>query len=297
MNSSSLPIIYSGRYCTPSFVLTLISCAFLSPHKHLSHDEAVRAIRSIHNPVLASKKLVDIAQSYGAKENLAVLIVRFNFQKKIHHQSNHNYQQHRLSREHTYSADTSSGEHSQMASPLLPVFDSTGYLSVGELSDGDEDDSNEDQQVSSEPRHLTSDYFYHPYDHLSSSSETPATFNGSAQNHVLSRADRSRFLAASLNDTSVIGNRMGEKTFQSDTGIFNFPASNAQPVRTVPSELTIVSEILSPLPSRTMLRTKRMKNPSLSGDRYWTLIFGVAEPSPLSLLVHHRPELAVFERN
>jgi len=50
--------------------------------QHLTHEEAVRAIRSIHNPVLASKKLVDIAQSYGAKENLAVLIVRFNFQKK-----------------------------------------------------------------------------------------------------------------------------------------------------------------------------------------------------------------------
>ena len=75
--------------------------------KHLSHEEAVRAIRSIHNPVLASKKLVDIAQSYGAKENLAVLIVRFNFQKKIHHLSN-NHQQ-RLSRQQTYSANTSSG--------------------------------------------------------------------------------------------------------------------------------------------------------------------------------------------
>jgi PH domain/leucine-rich repeat-containing protein phosphatase len=75
--------------------------------KHLSHDEAVRAIRSIHNPVLASKKLVDIAQSYGAKENLAVLIVRFNFQKKIQQLSNNSHQ--RLTRQQTYSTATSSG--------------------------------------------------------------------------------------------------------------------------------------------------------------------------------------------
>jgi serine/threonine protein phosphatase PrpC len=77
--------------------------------KHLSHEEAVRAIRSIHNPVLASKKLVDIAQSYGAKENIAVLVVRFNFQKKIHHVSNSSCQQQQLPRQQTYSANTSSG--------------------------------------------------------------------------------------------------------------------------------------------------------------------------------------------
>jgi serine/threonine protein phosphatase PrpC len=77
--------------------------------KHLSHEEAVRCIRSIHNPVLASKKLVDMAQSYGAKENLAVLIVRFNFQKKIHYISNTSSQQQRLSRQQTYSANTNSG--------------------------------------------------------------------------------------------------------------------------------------------------------------------------------------------
>ena len=56
--------------------------------------------------------------------------------------------------------------------------------------------------------------------------------------------------------------------FQSDTGIFNFPASNAEPIRTIPSELTIVSEILSssPPPPTTLSRTKRMKNASLTGD-------------------------------
>ena len=100
MNSSLLPIIYSGRYCTKEVVRIDLDELLLSLFlKHLSHEEAVRAIRAIHNPVLASKKLVDIAQSYGAKENLAVLIVRFNFQKKIHPLSNHTYQQHRLSRE------------------------------------------------------------------------------------------------------------------------------------------------------------------------------------------------------
>lgn len=84
------------------------------PVQHLSHEEAVRAIRSIHNPVLASKKLVDLAQSYGAKENLAVLIVRFNFQRKIHHVSHNSYnpqqQQQRFRREATLSANTSSGK-------------------------------------------------------------------------------------------------------------------------------------------------------------------------------------------
>jgi hypothetical protein len=38
-----------------------------------------------------------------------VLIVRFNFQKKINLLSNINYQQQRLSRQQTYSANTSSG--------------------------------------------------------------------------------------------------------------------------------------------------------------------------------------------
>lgn len=85
---------------------------FFCSLKHLSHDEAVRAIRSIHNPVLASKKLVDLAQSYGAKENLAVLIVRFNFQKKIHHVASDPYQQQqqqRRLRQQTRSTSSSSG--------------------------------------------------------------------------------------------------------------------------------------------------------------------------------------------
>ncbi|CAF3582304.1 unnamed protein product [Rotaria sordida] len=237
--------------------------------QHLSHEEAVRAVRSIHNPVLASKKLVDIAQSYGAKENLAVLIVRFNFQKKIHHISNNSYQQQRLSRQQTYSTNTSSGEHSPVASPLLPLLDSTGYLSVGELSGGDEDDSNEEHYSSTIPTNPTSDYFYHQSDQISSSSEALATLNDSTRNRLLSHSGRTRFLTASLNDTSTIDDRKNEKVFQSDMGMFNFPASNAQPIRIVPSDLTIVSEILSPSPpptTATLSRTKRIKNPSLTGD-------------------------------
>ncbi|CAF4367354.1 unnamed protein product [Rotaria sp. Silwood2] len=237
--------------------------------QNLSHEEAVRAIRSIHNPVLASKKLVDIAQSYGAKENLAVLIVRFNFQKKIYHISNNSYQQQRLSRQQTYSTNTSSGEHSPIASPLLPLLDSTGYLSVGELSGGDEDDSNEEHYSSNIPTNPTSDYFYHHSDQISSSSEAVATLNDSTRNRLLSRSGRTRYLTASLNDTSTIDDKKNEKVFQSDMGIFNFPASNAQPIRIVPSELTIVSEILSPSPpppAATLSRAKRIKNSSLTSD-------------------------------
>lgn len=79
--------------------------------KHLSHDEAVRAVRSIQNPVLASKKLVDIAQSYGAKDNLAVLIVRFHFQRKIPHVSHTTYRKNQqIPRKRIRSRNTSSSK-------------------------------------------------------------------------------------------------------------------------------------------------------------------------------------------
>jgi hypothetical protein len=102
---------------------------------------------------------------------------------------------------------------------------------------------------------------------MSSSSEAPATLNDSIQNRPLSRSVRTHFLATSLNDTSKIKEKKNEKIFQSDMGIFNFPASNAQPIRIIPSELTIVSEILSTSPPATLSRTKKIKNPSLTGDR------------------------------
>jgi hypothetical protein len=134
------------------------------------------------------------------------------------------------------------------------------------LSGGDEDDSHEEQSLSNIPTNLASDYFYHQSDQASSSSEGPATLNDSTRNRVLSRGVRSQFLATSLNDTSVIDDKKNEKVFQSDMALFNFPASNAQPLRIVPSDLTIVSEILSSSPPATLSRTKRIKNPSLSGD-------------------------------
>jgi hypothetical protein len=241
-------------------------------------------IRSIQNPVLASKKLVDIAQSYGAKDNLAVLIVRFNFQKKIQQLTNSSHQ--RQIRPQTYSAATSSGislklhrilniliisigEHSPIASPLIPLFDSTAYMSGGEFSDEDDDeddDSNMEHHQSNLPTNSTNDYLFHQSDQISSSSDTPATLNDSTENHLLSRGARTRYLATSLNDTSAIDTKKSEKIFQSDTGLFNFPASNAQPVRIIPSDLTIVSEILSTSPPGTLSRTKRIKNPSLTGD-------------------------------
>lgn len=113
----------------------------------------------------------------------------------------------------------------------------------------------------------TNDYFYHQSDQISSSSDAPATLNDSTQNRLLSRSGRTHFLTASLNDTSIFDEKKNDKMFQSDTALFNFPESNGQTVRIIPSELTIVSEILSTSPPATLSRTKRIKNPSLTGDR------------------------------
>ncbi len=146
---------------------------------------------------------------------------------------------------------------------MLPLFDSTAYLSGCELSDDDDDDSHHSSNL---PPNVTNDYLFHQSDQISSSSDAPATLNDSIQNHLLSRNGRTHHLTTSLNDTSIIDTKKSEKIFQSDTGIFNFPASNAQSIRIIPSELTIVSEILSTSPPATLSRTKRIKNPSLTGD-------------------------------
>jgi len=251
--------------------------------QHLSHEEAVRSIRSIPNPVVASKKLVDLAQSYGAKENLAVIVVRFNFQRKIQHIS-HNSQQ-RPKRETTLSTNTSSSENSPMTSPHYRLFDSTGYLSAADLSAGDDDDDDDDEEEENQENQNESIGFYpeeHPYanihrasinshplndpDQISSSSDAPATLNDSIQNRVLSRSDRTRLLTASLYETSKIEENRSNQLSQSDTELFNFPALNAQPIRTIPSELSVVSEIISTSPTATLSRVKKLKTPSLSGD-------------------------------
>ena len=41
----------------------------------MSHSEAVEEIYDIGNPVVAAKKLQDLAQGYGSKENVGVLVV------------------------------------------------------------------------------------------------------------------------------------------------------------------------------------------------------------------------------
>jgi hypothetical protein len=185
------------------------------------------------------------------------------------------------------------GEHSPIASPLLPLIDSTGYLSVGELSS---DDSTEENYSLNIPKNLSNDYFYHQQsDQNSLSSEAPPTLNDSTQNRLLARSGRTHFLTASLNDTSTIDEKQNENIFQSDTGLFNFPASNAQPIRIVPSDLTIVSEILSSSPPATLSRTKRIKNPSLTGDR---LLFKSKIKKSISFsLVHHQHDQVVIEKN
>ena len=148
------------------------------------------------------------------------------------------------------------------------MLDSTGYLSVGELSGADEDGSNEDLQSTYISTRPIQNYLFHLSDQVSSSSDAPATLNDSIQNRLLSRSGRTSLLAASMIDTSALADRKNEKIFQSDTGLFNFPASNAEPIRTIPSDLTIVSEILPSSPPPTAVtKTKRVTNPSFSRDR------------------------------
>ncbi len=44
--------------------------------KFISYAEVVEEIYDIGNPVVASKHLQDLAQSYGSRENIAVLVIR-----------------------------------------------------------------------------------------------------------------------------------------------------------------------------------------------------------------------------
>ncbi|XP_074644531.1 PH domain leucine-rich repeat-containing protein phosphatase 2-like [Tubulanus polymorphus] len=46
--------------------------------RQLSYQEAVAEIVHVNHPVLAAKKLQDLAQSYGCKENISVLVVRLH---------------------------------------------------------------------------------------------------------------------------------------------------------------------------------------------------------------------------
>lgn len=46
--------------------------------RFVSHSEAVEEVYEIGNPVVAAKKLQDLAQGYGSKENIGVLVIRLN---------------------------------------------------------------------------------------------------------------------------------------------------------------------------------------------------------------------------
>lgn len=46
--------------------------------EHVSYEEAVEEVYEIGNPVVAAKHLQDLAQGYGAHENIAVLVIRLN---------------------------------------------------------------------------------------------------------------------------------------------------------------------------------------------------------------------------
>lgn len=46
--------------------------------EHVSYDEAVEEIYEIGNPIVAAKHLQDLAQGYGARENIAILVIRLN---------------------------------------------------------------------------------------------------------------------------------------------------------------------------------------------------------------------------
>ena len=86
----------------------LLGCSYLSPHvipdphlnaialrhddefivianrglwKYVAYGEAIEEVYDIGNPIVAAKKLQDLAQGYGSRENISILIVRFNTDK------------------------------------------------------------------------------------------------------------------------------------------------------------------------------------------------------------------------
>lgn len=44
--------------------------------RYMSHQEAVREINDIPDPVIAAKRLQDLAQGYGSRENIGILVVK-----------------------------------------------------------------------------------------------------------------------------------------------------------------------------------------------------------------------------
>lgn len=51
---------------------------FYSLWNVMSIEEAVAEVRSLPSPVLAAKRLQDLAQGYGCHENLSIMVLRFH---------------------------------------------------------------------------------------------------------------------------------------------------------------------------------------------------------------------------
>ncbi|ESO82713.1 hypothetical protein LOTGIDRAFT_155730 [Lottia gigantea] len=96
-------ITEDGRVSGVTFNTRLLGCSYLypqvipNPHQtsttltdddkliivanqglwqYMSYDEAIHEIKDIPDPVVAAKRLQDLAQGYGSKENIAILVVR-----------------------------------------------------------------------------------------------------------------------------------------------------------------------------------------------------------------------------
>ncbi|XP_070202182.1 PH domain leucine-rich repeat-containing protein phosphatase 2-like isoform X2 [Littorina saxatilis] len=96
-------ITEDGRVNGVTFNTRLLGCSYLFPHvipephtasralghtdrfliianqglwKVVTHEEAVREVRDVTDPVVAAKRLQDLAQGYGSRENIAVVVVR-----------------------------------------------------------------------------------------------------------------------------------------------------------------------------------------------------------------------------
>ncbi|XP_012938360.1 uncharacterized protein LOC101860377 [Aplysia californica] len=96
-------ITEDGRVSGVTYNTRLLGCSYLFPHvvpepyitstvlspedtffivasqglwQYITHDEAVREVKDCPDPVVAAKRLQDLAQGYGSRENISVLVVR-----------------------------------------------------------------------------------------------------------------------------------------------------------------------------------------------------------------------------
>lgn len=96
-------ITEDGRVSGVTYNTRLVGCSYLYPHvipephvsstaltpddtlvivanqglwQYVTYDEAVHEVKDVPDPVVAAKRLQDLAQGYGSRENIAVLVVR-----------------------------------------------------------------------------------------------------------------------------------------------------------------------------------------------------------------------------